>query len=167
VAFDDNNIYGYGRREHKAAGVGHRANATHLFASVKEYGAPRPEPKADQKGKKQKTPAVAKDYIWSTPDPLITRAMVLTQDNLYIAGIPDPGKKDDKNAEILQYTNPDEAIKAFQSDKDACIRVISKSDGKITSEVKLEVAPVFDGMSAAGGNLFVSLKNGKVICFGK
>lgn len=167
LAFDDKKIYGYGRIKHLAAGVGHRADATHLFASVKEYGPPKPAPKSNQKGKKGKTPNIKKSYIWSRPDPLITRAMVLTKDKLYIAGFPDAGKKDKAHANILQYTNPDEAIKAFQSAKGACIRVISKTDGTIVSEVKLEAGPVFDGMSAAGGNLFISLKNGKVVCLGK
>ena len=33
-----------------------------------------------------------------------------------------------------------------------------------TGEIKLDTRPVFDGMSAAHGKLFVALKDGRVLC---
>jgi hypothetical protein len=44
--------------------------------------------------------------------------------------------------------------------------VVSAADGKVLAEYKLDALPVWDGMSVAGGRLFVSLKNGSVICMG-
>ena len=147
LSFDDKTIYGYGRVRHLAAAVGHKADATHLFASVKEYLPPVPKPASkEEKGgntKKKRAPKVKKTYTWSHSEPIIARAMVLTTDNLYIAGIPDAGKKDTKNATTLQFTNPDEAIESFEGGKGAWLRVISKIDGTTSSEVRLEGTIVY------------------------
>jgi hypothetical protein len=35
------------------------------------------------------------------------------------------------------------------------------------AEHKLGSDPVFDGVAAAYGNLFISLKNGKIVCLGE
>jgi hypothetical protein len=50
---------------------------------------------------------------------------------------------------------------------ESVLQVYSTDDGKRTSQHKLEAAPVFDGAAAAYGQLFISLKNGKVICMGR
>ena len=42
----------------------------------------------------------------------------------------------------------------------------SAADGKKVSATKLESPPVPDGLAAARGKMFVSLKNGKVLCLG-
>ena len=39
-------------------------------------------------------------------------------------------------------------------------------DGTKLAEHKLEAPPVWDGLAAAGGRLFISLKNGSVVCLG-
>jgi outer membrane protein assembly factor BamB len=43
----------------------------------------------------------------------------------------------------------------------------SAKDGNVLKKLKLEYPPVYDGMAAANGKLFVTLQNGKVFCFGK
>ena len=43
---------------------------------------------------------------------------------------------------------------------------VSAETGEKLSETKLAAAPVFDGMIAAGGNLFVSTVRGTVVCLG-
>lgn len=45
--------------------------------------------------------------------------------------------------------------------------VIAAGEGKKLSEHKLEALPVFDGMIAAYGRLYMAMKDGKVVCFGK
>ena len=47
---------------------------------------------------------------------------------------------------------------------DSVLQVYSTDDGKRTSEYKLEGDPIFDGAAAAYGQLFISLKNGKLVC---
>ena len=43
--------------------------------------------------------------------------------------------------------------------------MVSCKDGKALGEMSLESTPVWDGMAAANGSLFVSLKNGTVQCW--
>jgi len=45
------------------------------------------------------------------------------------------------------------------------LTVISTADGEILARMPLE-KPIWDGMAAAGGKLFVSTQNGDVICMG-
>jgi hypothetical protein len=42
---------------------------------------------------------------------------------------------------------------------------VSAADGKKLAECVLPAPPVFDGMSAAGGRLFVSTTSGEVVCY--
>ena len=42
----------------------------------------------------------------------------------------------------------------------------SAEDGAKIREKKLDLLPVFDGMIAAGGRLFMSTVDGKVVCLG-
>ena len=45
------------------------------------------------------------------------------------------------------------------------IFAFSASDGKQLAERKLASPPVWDGMAAAGGRLYLSTMDGKVVCF--
>jgi outer membrane protein assembly factor BamB len=46
------------------------------------------------------------------------------------------------------------------------VRLLSLSDGKQISETVLPSPPVFDGMAVAGGKVYLSLRNGKLVCLG-
>ena len=46
------------------------------------------------------------------------------------------------------------------------LRAVSVSDGTKLAEYRLDSPPVFDGMIAAGARLYLSLKNGTVLCMG-
>ncbi|MHC4642186.1 MAG: hypothetical protein ACYS32_11120, partial [Planctomycetota bacterium] len=93
---------------------------------------------------------------------LIVRAMVLTSDKLVVAGPPDLRKKE---VGILAYSNEEESQASFKGEKGVMLRVVSTADGRTVSEKKLDAMPVFDGMSAARGRVFVSLRNGEVQCW--
>jgi hypothetical protein len=47
------------------------------------------------------------------------------------------------------------------------LRAVSAENGEKLVEYRLDDVPVFDGMSAAGGRLFVSLRNGRLACYGR
>jgi hypothetical protein len=51
-------------------------------------------------------------------------------------------------------------------DNDSVLAVVSTADGQTLREYPLEAEPVFDGMAAAYGRLYLSLKDGSIICFG-
>lgn len=40
-------------------------------------------------------------------------------------------------------------------------------NGKRLAEYKLPASPVLDGMAAAGGQLFISTRNGDIVCMGR
>jgi hypothetical protein len=46
------------------------------------------------------------------------------------------------------------------------IRKLAVETGEELSRLPLDVAPTFDGMSAAHGRLYVSTQDGKLLCFG-
>ena len=92
-------------------------------------------------------------WKWSSEVPVRIEAMVLAGDRLYIAGPPDlePGKQ---------------AQAAMRGLKGARFRVVSASDGEKLAARKLQKAPVFDGLIAAYGQLYMATQDGTLICLG-
>ena len=45
------------------------------------------------------------------------------------------------------------------------LRTLSAGNGKKLSEIKLNSLPVFDGLIAANGKLFMSTLDGQVVCY--
>ena len=43
---------------------------------------------------------------------------------------------------------------------------VAAADGKPLGQLKLDSVPAWDGMAAAGGKLFLSTADGKVLCLG-
>jgi len=83
-------------------------------------------------------------------------------DRLVVAGPPDAGKK---SGGLLAYDNEKEALASFRGEKGVYMRVINLADGKTLSEQRLGTMPVFDGISAAQGKVFIALKNGELQCW--
>ncbi|MFC1497613.1 PQQ-binding-like beta-propeller repeat protein [Verrucomicrobiota bacterium] len=142
MSFNDSDIFGYGRIKQISGAAGHRANIYHLFGMPKD----------------QLT------RTWTQADSMIVRAMVLSGDKLLIAGVPDVGRK---QSDQMIYENEDAALETFLGKKGAMLQFVSTADGSVKSEIKLPAMPGFDGMSAANGRLFISLKNGEVVCMAK
>jgi len=88
---------------------------------------------------------------WSVHVPLRVRAMVLAGETLVLAGPPDVVPDDDPLA-------------AVEGRRGAMLRTVSASDGTTLAETKLAAPPVWDGMAAAGGRVYVATLDGKVIC---
>jgi len=89
--------------------------------------------------------------VWSDWKDIRVQAMVGTRDALFVMGPPD----------VLDSANP---YAAFDGDLGSTIQAVSKADGTQLLQMQTESQPVFDGMIAADGKLFVVLENGKVIC---
>ena len=56
-----------------------------------------------------------------------------------------------------------QALPAWQGDGGGVLYSARRSDGKELSRLKLPSPPVFDGLAVAGGQLYLSLKNGSVL----
>jgi hypothetical protein len=93
------------------------------------------------------------DTAWATPMPMRVGAMTLAADRLYLAGVPDAVDAKDYWA-------------AIEGRKGAELWTLSAADGRKLHELKLDSPPVFDGMAAAGGRLYLSTQGGKVLCLG-
>jgi len=97
---------------------------------------------------------IATSEGWQKDIPVRVRAMVAAGPQLVLAGPPDVvGDKD--------------PLGAFEGRKGAVIRTLATEDGKQLAEYKLDSPPVFNGMAAAGGRLYVVTVDGKVQCFGR
>ncbi len=149
----------------------------HLFAAAKDLQRVKPPtPKKPAKTRaarrqQQKRRANALNtkpvYHWSREAPLYVRAMVLADKNLFIAGPPDIIDEEEifKNPDASRAAKKlHEQTDVFEGQKGAFLRVVSASDGKKLTEYKLESMPVWDGMAAANGRLYLSMKNGRVLC---
>ncbi|MHC4173944.1 MAG: hypothetical protein ACYST5_13535 [Planctomycetota bacterium] len=62
--------------------------------------------------------------------------------------------------------NEKESIWGFQANKDAVLYVVSTADGRKLAEYKLDSPPVFDGLAAANGRLYLVSNDGKILCLG-
>ena len=90
---------------------------------------------AEEKGKNNK--------IWEKEVSVRFRAMVLAKDKLFAIGPPDIVKPDDPCSILCVY---------------------SVSNGTKLKEYKMNSIPVWNGMSAANGKLYISFKNGTIVC---
>jgi outer membrane protein assembly factor BamB len=96
--------------------------------------------------------------------------MVLAGRTLFVAGPQDVAD------ELQAFYKPDDAENRSALDKQdsvledrqgAVLYAVSASNGEQLAEYKLDSLPVWDGMAAANGRLFLATKSGKVLCFDK
>jgi outer membrane protein assembly factor BamB len=89
--------------------------------------------------------------VWHAWVPVRMRAMVLAGETLFVAGPPDVVPEDDPYA-------------ALDGRKGAVLRALAAANGSELAEMKLDSPPVFDGLIAAGGRLYMSDRAGRVTC---
>jgi outer membrane protein assembly factor BamB len=184
MVFDDDTIYGYGRQPKYF--VWTPALEYRLFAATKTV---TPEKIARVKAGNSKmakktrkwfhnrevTASIsvpessAADVKWSQDSPpLIARAMVLAGGTLYVAGPPDVL---DEEAAVTRHWEADiekqlaEQDAAWRDERGAALWAVSAATGDRLQEVDLGSMPVWDGMAAAGGRLYVSTMDGSVVAF--
>jgi len=170
MAHDDEAIYGYGRKPGYfmwTSPVEYRLFATDRPPEILPMEPP-PEPKP--------VPAflsAPKRYFrtrWSFDVPLHVRAMVLASDTVFVAGPPNvapegpPERFSRRNR--LTPAQAKAALAAWEGRSGALLWAVSAADGTKLAERKLESPPVFDGMAAVSGRLYMSTVYGKVTCFG-
>jgi len=166
MVYDDDCFYGYGRNMYPGfmGGQWRGGEAHHLFASPRSAAEIDPQQLRElvKQMRKKKGRHTDIQYRWAASVPMAVRAMALAGQTLFIAGPPDMEKPDDPRS--LTLANPDEALAAFEGKRGAKLWAVSAADGKRLSEVKLHAMPVWDGMAAAEGRLFLSTVDGKVLC---
>ena len=155
---DEENIYGFGREKkyfNWTSPMEYR-----LFAEPKK-AKPRPKDAKNRRGKGSKT-------LWEQKLPILARGLVLAGDTLFAAGPPDvldetkPGIRND-TPEILKAKQEQDA--ALMGLLGGTLLAVSRTDGAVKVEHDLDAPPVFDGLIAANGNLYMALENGTVECW--
>lgn len=110
------------------------------------------------------------DYNWRLENlPFLGRAMILADKTLFVAGPPDVVDETEAFGHFIEpdiRAKLDEQVAALEGRKGALLWAISATDGKKLAEYRLESLPVFDGMAATNGRLYLATKDGKVLCFG-
>ncbi len=94
-----------------------------------------------------------KEPVWRTRLPVRIRAMVKAGPTLFVAGPPDAP------------CGPD-LLDALAGRKGATLAAVAAGDGKKRAALALDAPPVFDGLIAAGGRLYLCDTAGAVHCLG-
>jgi len=172
MSVDEAHVYAFGRRPKYFPRT--TAIEYHLYRTsktpkiVRQAGNP-----VVRKGRPVPTRPV---YHWSRDVPLLARAMVLAVPStklgagktLFIAGPPDVV---DQEKTLVAFTDPAahaklaEQVAALAGKKGGLLWAVSAANGKKLAEYKLDSPPVFDGMIAAGGRLYIATMDGKVSCY--
>ncbi|MCF7849456.1 MAG: PQQ-binding-like beta-propeller repeat protein [Kiritimatiellales bacterium] len=108
---------------------------------------------------------------WNREIPLHVFGLVLAGDTLFMAG---PEKIDTvKTRELVETLVTDNydlspplknATETFLGKKGGLLYAVNKTDGAPVMKTNLDAVPVFDGLIAANGRLFISLNDGSVAC---
>ena len=169
LAFDDECIYGFGRSQyiHHGAHVGidgatvfhfkPQQDAQQRFTNYRAFAVDRTPSREQQpanaaaKRKRAAASGQTGKYRWTGQQPILVRAMVLTGSNLFLAGPPD-------------VFSSEEPAATLEGKRGGLLCVLSTADGGELSRHKLASPPVFDGMAAAGGKLYMAAINGEVLC---
>jgi len=168
---DEDSVFGYGPAPLKFLGT---PVVNHLFACPKEPKIINPNPKAPprKQGKTVYGDVVVTrlNYDWSQAAPFQARGLVLAGETLFAAGPPVVVDEQDvftHYGDAAVQAKMAEHVAAFEGHKGALLMAVSKKDGKQLAAYRLDSPPVFDGMIAANGCLFVATMDGSVLCLGK
>jgi hypothetical protein len=172
LVFDDERIFSVstytgGRTSRWHPQIGYTFKA-HSYQHVSS-GTPEPVEAADKlstgKGSAGKRKRLTtSDFIqvsslWTQNVDIAVKAMVLvntkgSESAIFVAGPHNPGDSQG-------------FLDALAGKHGAILRRFSAKDGNAYGDFELDALPVFDGLAAAYGKLYISLANGKLICLGE
>jgi outer membrane protein assembly factor BamB len=89
---------------------------------------------------------------WQIRPPIRITAMTAAADTLFIAGPPDT-------------VDPKKPLAAFDGQAGGILWALSTADGARLAEYRLDAPPVWDGLIAAGGRLYLAAADGHVLCY--
>ncbi len=161
LVMDDEQVYGFGR---KLKFYRWTTPIEHMLFSASRDLTPVKAVKGSL-AKGMKNPRVHK---WTTDVPLFARAMLLSGDTLFLAG-----PSDIVNEEQLYRKWQDaqarklivKQAEMFAGTHGGVMWAVDKQTGERQAEWKLDTIPVFDGMAAADGRLYMACVNGRVMSF--
>jgi len=100
--------------------------------------------------------------------PIFAKGMVATGKHLFVGGPRDIVDEGIASRGSLLYQKSHDGLmrqsEVWAGREGGVLVAVSKKDGGIVTEQPLDSLPVFDGIIASGGRLYISLENGKLIC---
>jgi outer membrane protein assembly factor BamB len=155
---DDEMVYGFGRLPQFWRWT--TPLEFHVFAAPKSaVGQMGNRAKAARRQTSQKSHG----YAWVQRYPILVRAMVKTGDTIFLAG-----PRDVVDETAMRPDSPvREQVAAWQGKDGAVMMAISAADGSKQATYDLSAVPRFDGLIAAGGNLYITTTDGKLVRWGK
>ncbi len=136
LAFDEKTAWGV------------RRSGYQLFSQPNKPFAKDEEPRPDFQPSRNEPTSIS--WTWAMSLPVRPRAMLCTEETLFVAGMP-------------RQSGPD-GHSAFEGRKHGVLLAVAAGNGSKLAEYKLDAAPVWDGMAAARGKLYISLVNGTLAC---
>ncbi len=164
MVFDEQRVYAFGRKPQYFPRT--TTMEYHLFAAGKQ---PEIAKFTSSKRDSRRGPGTRPVVDWSVESPLLGRALVLAGHALLVAGPPDVVDMEVAQLHIddtATHAKLAEQVAAIEGGRGGLLRVVSAADGKKLAEYPLKSPPVFDGMAAAGGKLYLALIDGSILCFG-
>ena len=138
LSFDETTVWGVRR-----VGGGYQ-----LFGQANRASSEGNEPPPDFRRQEDGTLAAVN---WSKKLDMRPRAMLHAGGLLAIGGMPEP-------------QNGSPLASLYDGREGGVLRIVSAADGKEVSQSKLDFPPVWDGMAAAAGRLYMSAGDGTVHC---
>jgi len=168
LVFDEENVYGYGRQPQYyrwTTPIEH-----HLFSAAKNPAEVEPrQPQTAKQTRLNQKRGFKVVHHWTKDIPLFARAMVMAGRTLFVAGPADIVDENEIRKRIgtaAADRQLREQVDAFVGKKGAMLWAVSASDGERQAELELDELPVFDGMAAAYGRLYMTTVDGNVLCLG-
>jgi len=188
LVMDESTIYGYGRKpryyrwttsiEYRLFATPRKNQPRDIYAwdkfkaaQVKNF----PRMKLDRTLKlpsgPRSMPNTPYDCTWENPNPpLHVRAVVSTGHCLFLAG-----PRDVVDEKDYYHANAQKGFEQLKDDlrrqadiwkgsEGAVLQAVSKKDGSRLAECRLKSLPVFDGLIATDGRLWISLADGTLTC---
>jgi outer membrane protein assembly factor BamB len=115
-----------------------------------------------------KNEQTAVQYKWKVDDPsLQARSLIVAGKTIFVVGPPDIVREED-----TFFTLDDEAVRKKLEEQEAMLKgkdgsimwAVDAKTGIKLSEYKLDSLPVWDGLVAAGGKLYMTTLTGEVLC---
>jgi hypothetical protein len=146
---DEETVFGYGRKNVS----GNSLAGYQLFRADKKVQVVNRKIKNNNLAvEKYQTPDKV-NHRWVREVPIVGRAMVLADNALFVAGpVMESGAAEPRFDD---------------ADSSAVLMAFNIEDGRELALHPLDTQPVFDGMAAAKGRLYISTVNGTVVCFGE
>ncbi|HIE51460.1 MAG TPA: methyltransferase domain-containing protein [Armatimonadetes bacterium] len=151
LVFDGSSIYGFAYQPDFYRGATGRKY--HLFATDRQIVQ---EPPDYQRASRDYPPRGQRKFKvkfrWAEGVPLLARALVLAGQTLFVAGPPERALR---------------SRLAFEGRRGGFLYAISATEGRTLKGYQLDSLPVFDGLIAAEGRLYMCTIDGKLLCLGQ